>query len=270
MTKRRLTKADWRNRPGASGDGSRQSLEPALINPAPEPGEGPVCARVILTFARPDYHLLCRLVGATGPPCYVWDCALRAGLWEGRPLTIVAPAVGAPYAVMVLEKLIALGARLVLVLGWCGSLQAEVWVGTLILPTLAVRGDGTSQHYATTGRHPGPEPKLAGILKSRLENLPVLWRAGPIWTTDAFYRETVSQVRHYQGRGVLGVDLELAALFSVGQYRQVPVAALLVVSDELASLSWRAGYRSSRFRQARDQAARLVLEAAAHGEADDA
>lgn len=248
---------------------SPQNADPAIINPAPEAGEAPVNPRVILTFARPDYHLLCRLAQASAPPRYIWDCAVREGLWEDRPITIVAPTVGAPYAVMVLEKLIALGARLVLALGWCGSLQSQVGVGTLILPTRAIKGDGTSKHYPTGKGDPRPDPNLCGLLKRRLEAADAVWRFGPIWTTDAFYRETISQVRYYQAQGVLGVDLELAALFSVGQYRRVPVAGLLVVSDELATLSWRPGYRSSRFRQARDLAARLALEAAAQGEADN-
>ena len=48
------------------------------------------------------------------------------------------------------------------------------------------------------------------------------------------------------------------------------VAGLLVVSDELASLSWNPGYRSARFRQAREQAARLILAAAAQWVGDHA
>ncbi len=60
----------------------------------------------------------------------------------------------------------------------------------------------------------------------------------------------------------------MSALFAVGRFRQVPVAGLLVVSDELATLSWQPGYRSEGFRQAREQAARLVLDVAAQWEAD--
>jgi purine-nucleoside phosphorylase len=89
---------------------------------------------------------------------------------------------------------------------------------------------------------------------------------GPIWTTDAFYRETPEQVRHYQSRGLLGVDLELAALFAVGRFRQVAVAGLLVVSDELADLTWRPGFKSPAFRQGRREATWAVLDAAAAAE----
>ena len=204
---------------------------PSLINPAREPGEPPVSPRVILAFTRPDYHVLCRLCHATGPPRYLWDCALHEGSWEGRSITVAGPVLGAPYAVMVLERLIALGAKVVLALGWCGSLQKDIKVGSLVLPSAAVSGDGASRHYLPQAVQPRPHPELAALLQSHSQITDITSHYGPIWTTDAFYRETAEQVRYYQSQGVLGVDLELAALFAVGQYRQVAVAGLLVVSD---------------------------------------
>jgi uridine phosphorylase len=243
------------------------SPDEALIHPRREPGEAPVSPRVVLTFASPDYQLLCRLTGATAPPRHIWGCAIREGGWQGQPLTMVAPAVGAPYAALVLEKLIALGARRVLALGWCGSLQPQMGLGSLLLPTAALPGDGTSRHYAPSGDL-FPDPALLARLRHLLMAGGSRWHEGPVWTTDAFYRETVGQVAHWQARGVLGVDLDLAALLAVGQYRRVPVAALLVVSDELGGLRWRPGHRTAACRRAREQAARLVLTAAASGDLD--
>jgi len=246
----------------------RPAANEALINPFRGKSEASVSARAILTFVRPDYEYLCRLVQAEASPRYLWECALREGLWEGRPITIVAPAMGAPYAVMVLEKLIALGARMVLALGWCGSLQPGVCNGDLLLPTLALAGEGTSRHYSRGDGDPTPAAALTARLQQALKNSARPWHAGPIWTTDAVFRETVDLVQHYQAQGVLGVEMEMSALFAVGRFRQVPVAGLLVVSDELATLSWQPGYRSERFRQAREQAARLVLDVAAQWEDD--
>jgi hypothetical protein len=91
----------------------------AIINPTREPWDVPVTARVILTFTLPDYRYLCRLVRPAGPSRYLYNCALREGVWDEKPITLMAPALGASYAVMVLEKLIILGARMVLALGWC-------------------------------------------------------------------------------------------------------------------------------------------------------
>jgi len=239
---------------------------PSLINPNREPGEAQVSSRVILAFTRPDYQILCRLTHATGPPRYLWDCAVHDGSWKGHGLAVAGPVLGAPYAVMVLERLIALGAKVVLALGWCGSLQNQITVGSLVVPTAAVAGDGTSRHYLAGGTQPVPHPGLCRLLQDRLQATAIPRHYGPIWTTDAFYRETPEQVRHYQSRGVLGVDLELAALFAVGQYRQVAVAGLLVVSDELGDLTWRPDFRSPVFRQSRREAARVVLDTAAEAE----
>jgi purine-nucleoside phosphorylase len=104
------------------------------------------------------------------------------------------------------------------------------------------------------------------VLRGLLQTSDHRWQEGPVWSTDGFYRETAPLVQAYQAQGVLGVDMEMAALFTVGRFRQVPVAGLLVVSDELATLRWNPGYRSEPFRRARDQAARLVLAAAAEWE----
>jgi uridine phosphorylase len=242
------------------------SPDQALINPTREPGEAPVSPRVILAFTRPDYHNLCRLSRTTGPPRYLWDCGIHEGSWAGKGITVAGPALGAPYAVMILEKLIALGAKVVLALGWCGSLQNQVKVGSLVVPTTAVSGDGTSRHYLPGGRQPAAHGGVCRLLQSRLQHTDIPVHCGPIWTTDAFYRETAAQVSLHQAQGVLGVDLELAALFAVGQYRQVAVAGLLVVSDELADLAWRPGFRTPAFRQGRREATRVLLDVAAQAE----
>jgi uridine phosphorylase len=247
--------------PGPQNPGGSPAT--AIINPKREPWDDPVTARVILTFTLPDYRYLCRLVQPVAPPRYVYNCALREGSWGGRPITLTAPALGAPYAVMVLEKLMVLGACMVLALGWCGSLQSHLKIGDLVLPTTTVSTEGTSGHYPLDGQPPDPDPGLSGVLRRLLSTSDSRWQAGPVWSTDGFYRETAQLVQTYQSQGVLGVDMEMAALFTVGRFRQTPVAGLLVVSDELSALQWNPGYRSEPFRRARDQAARLVLAAAA-------
>ena len=250
--------------PGAPDTGTSPSG--ALINPKREAWDAPVTARVILTFTLPDYRYLCRLVEPAGPVRYVYNCALREGRWGGRPITLTAPALGAPYAVMVLEKLMVLGARMVLALGWCGSLQPHLKIGDLVLPATTVSTEGTSRHYPLDGQPPNPDPGLSEVLRGLLSTSNHRWQEGAVWSTDGFYRETVQLVQAYQAQGVLGVDMEMAALFTVGRFRQTPVAGLLVVSDELGALEWNPGYRSEPFRRARDQAARLVLAAAAQWE----
>ena len=62
-------------------------------------------------------------------------------------ISLTGPVVGAPYAVMVLETLIAWGARKIIFLGWCGSISEKVKIGDLIVATSAIIDEGTSGHY---------------------------------------------------------------------------------------------------------------------------
>ncbi len=162
---------------------------------------------------------------------------------------VVAPALGAPYAAMVLEKLIALGARRVLALGWCGSLSPRVHIGDLILPDQAVPGDGTSPHYCRgSGRDSRPpSPFRPAGCRSRL--CPSHLAHGP----GVVYRRLLPGDRGpgatLPGPGIIGIDLELAALFAVSRFRGMAAAGLLVVSDELFTLKWQPARGSEPFRR---------------------
>jgi uridine phosphorylase len=258
-----------RDKVASLGSSNLPADQEALIHPTREPGEEPVTPTVILTFTQPDYKALCRLMEAQDLPRHIWGCACRPGSWKGEPLSVVAPAMGAPYAAMVLEKLIALGARRVLVLGWCGSLSSQVRIGDLILPSAAVPGDGTSPHYCPEPGSISPHPALYDLLAASLRSAEVPWHAGSVWSTDAFYRETKKLVQSCREKGILGIEMELAALFAVGRFRGIAVAGLLVVSDELFTFTWQPARGSQPFRLAREKALHLVLDIAAGAEGRD-
>lgn len=172
---------------------------------------------------------------------------------------MVGPAVGAPQAVMVAEKLIALGVREVLAVGWCGSLQRSTAIGDVVIPVDAVCEEGTSAHYPVGHRAPGPSPELAAPLREALRDGGFKTHEGTVWTTDAPYRETASKVVEYQRKGILAVDMETSALFTLAAYRGVRVAVLLVVSDDLSTLKWTHGFGTSAFKECRAKLAPLVL-----------
>jgi uridine phosphorylase len=166
------------------------------------------------------------------------------------------PALGAPMAVICLEKIIALGARRILVFGWCGSLCPEVAVGDVVLPSGALSEEGTSAHYPVPG---AVRPSLP--LQARLRDaLAAEYRLhqGPVWTTDALYRESRDKVARYAGQGLLAVEMEFAALARVAAFRGVELAAALLVSDLAWQQPWQPAFRGKDFRRrARELVARL-------------
>ena len=77
---------------------------------------------------------------------------------DGRRLVVVHPGVGAPLAAGFLEELIARGCRSFVACGGAGVLVPDVALGHVIVPTSAVRDEGTSYHYLPASRTAEPSP----------------------------------------------------------------------------------------------------------------
>lgn len=167
---------------------------------------------------------------------------------QSPPMFWAGPAVGAPMAVICLEKLIALGASRIIVCGWCGSLQPDLGVGELVLPTWGLSEEGTSGHYPVSGRSES-SPRLREGLQDFFAETGKELREGVVWTTDALYRETREKVVRHGQDGILAVDMECSALLQVAAFRRVELAAVLMVSDLLWQDPWQPAFQSKEFRK---------------------
>jgi uridine phosphorylase len=163
----------------------------------------------------------------------------------GKDFFVAGPAVGAPMAVMILEKLIILGATTVIMNGWCGAVKENLRVGDTLLGGVAHIGEGTSGYYSTEkSSHP------SSVLLRHLKDTMGTYTSFPIWSTDAPYRES----RHMldalaQTHDIGGVDMEYSALCTVAAFRGIDFSALFLVSDELWNRAWKAGFTGKAFKQ---------------------
>ncbi len=98
---------------------------------------------------------------------------------------------------------------------------------------MAVREEGTSQHYLPPRVEAKADTKLVAVLSESCGELGVQCHAGPVWTTDAPYRENPSKIAHFRRKGILGVDMESSALFSIGIFHRMRVATILAASSNL-------------------------------------
>jgi len=178
-------------------------------------------------------------------------------LGGGRVSFALCPE-GAPATVMMMEEMIACGARLFLGLGWAGSLQPGNPIGTMLIPTGCIREEGTSAHYLGREIPVSPNARLVKLLCSAAEAEGARAIPGVQWTTDAPYREVQDKIDLYRQQGVLGVDMETSAMYALGTFREIQVCNLLVVSDELWG-EWRPAFRSSELRAATALAQRIIL-----------
>ncbi len=215
----------------------------------------------ILACTEADRQRFCRLATPIATSIRtVYNARLQEIIHLGSSLTLAGPILGAPQAVLVLEKLIALGSRVIIVFGWCGSMQPDIKIGNWLLPNYARSEEGTSVHYPMESEKFSPDADLLARLQEHCQQKGIPVHLGPIWTTDALLRETVHKVRAYGKDGLLAVEMELSALFHVAAYRKVRLVGLLVVSDELFTLKWQPGFGSISFKRSCNQACQTILD----------
>jgi DeoD family purine-nucleoside phosphorylase len=140
--------------------------------------------------------------------------------------------MGCPGATIVFEELIQLVCKRLIRVGTCGGLQPHHALGDLIVALTAVPADSTAMHLVNDEPHcPTAAWNLIhGAVHAAKEQKQPL-HVGPIVSSDLFYNPNEGQYERWSARGVLAVEMEAAALFTVGAIRGVEAACLLTVSD---------------------------------------
>ncbi|GAB1228627.1 nucleoside phosphorylase [Lactiplantibacillus plantarum] len=155
--------------------------------------------------------------------------------YRGQKLAVAQAPLGSPAATMYLEMLIDFGTRTVIAVGSCGALTA-LPEEQLLVPTVALRDEGTSFHYLAAADWVPLDPKVIQVLGTTLTKACLPWQMVKTWTTDAFFRETVSKVKAARQQGCQVVEMECSALAACSAFRQVSFGQLLYTADTLAQL----------------------------------
>lgn len=179
---------------------------------------------------------------------------------NGSGVALAGPFIGAPYAVLLLENLIARGVDTVIFMGWCGSVSPDACTGDILISTGAFSDEGTSGHYDPTATETPrkPDEGLVCSLEDTFRKQGVPYKTGINWTTDAVYRETPDKIDRFRAQGAMAVDMELSALLTVASYRNIRLASVMVVSDEVWTHTWKPGFFNPRFKEGRIKAGDMV------------
>jgi uridine phosphorylase len=176
-----------------------------------------------------------------------------SGTYQGVPIAVCSHGIGAPGAAIAFEELVVAGARRIVRLGTCGSLQPHVQPGHLVIATAAVQQTGYGQEVAPHGYPAVPDITLTYHLleAARREGHP--YHKGLILTRDAFFAGVATPrtpvYAEQAAANVLAVEMECAALFLVGSLRQVQTASVLAVNGyvlaEPENMTTFAGYTAA-------------------------
>ena len=165
-------------------------------------------------------------------------CGRYEADYKGIRFAFAKAKLGASNCVGCFEEIIAMGAKRIVLLGNCGVLDKRIQDCSIIIPTKAIRDEGTSYHYAPAADFIDVNHKHRNLFKEMLTEFGYSYVEGITWTTDAFYRETVDKTRRRKEMGALCVEMECSAMQAMCDFRGVDFFQFLYAGDNLDHPQW--------------------------------
>jgi purine-nucleoside phosphorylase len=200
-----------------------------------QPGE--IAERVLL----PGDPMRAKWIAETfldDPKCYTEVRGMLGftGHWQGVPVSVQGSGMGMPSASIYTHELInEYGVKSVLRIGSCGAMVPDLNLGDVI----AAIGSATDSNMNRT-RFDGlvdyaPVADF-GLLRTAVEvaerrGIPL--RVGPILAADAFYTDRPDLYDALADYGVLAVEMESAAIYTIAARYKARALTILTVSDHL-------------------------------------
>ncbi|MBO4249337.1 MULTISPECIES: nucleoside phosphorylase [unclassified Halomicrobium] len=153
--------------------------------------------------------------------------------YDGRELTICSTGIGSPSAAIAIEELHAVGVETVIRVGTTGALQEGIEIGDMVVATGAAKDEGTTERYEAETVPAVPDYAVLSALVEAAEANDESVHVGPIATDDAFYAETDEYVAAWEAAGLLAVEMEAAALFSLARRKGMAAGAICTVDGNL-------------------------------------
>lgn len=166
----------------------------------------------------------------------IWP--VYAVTYKDRRFAMYKARLGAPACVGSFEDIIPMGAKRIILLGNCGVLDRRIEDCGIIIPTRAIRDEGTSYHYAPASDYIEVNKKYVKLFQDVLKAHSYPYVMGTTWTTDAFYRETRSKIAKRKEMGAICVEMECAAVQAMCDFRGIEFFQFLYAGDNLDHSQW--------------------------------
>ena len=159
------------------------------------------------------------------------------GEYQGKRVSIQGTGMGMPSAGIYIHELIEFyGAKKLVRIGSCGSLQSHIGVRDIVIGMSACTNSSMvprrfyHQTYAPTANF---ELLLKAYETAKAKGIKV--HVGSLFSSDMFYDDTAEDIFRFAEYGVLAVEMESAELFTVAAKYKVQALAICTVSDSLVT-----------------------------------
>lgn len=162
------------------------------------------------------------------------------GYLEGVKVSVMSTGMGGPSAAIGMEELKMIGAHTFIRIGTCGGIDPDIEPGTLIIPTGAIRKDGTGKEYVPVEFPAVPNFELTYALKSAADKLEHKHVLGIVECKDSYYGqhdpgrmpakyELRQMWEAWKMAGAVGSEMESSTLFVVASVLRVRCATVLLL-----------------------------------------
>ena len=159
------------------------------------------------------------------------------GTYKGKKISVMGSGMGIPSIGIYSYELIHFyGVKNLIRIGSCGSLQEDVKIRDVIIGM----GACTNSNYASQYNLPGTYAPIASYeLLSKAVKVAaekeIDVKVGNILSSDIFYDADADSWKKWAKMGVMGVEMEAAALYMNAAYAGVNALCILTVSDSLVT-----------------------------------
>jgi purine-nucleoside phosphorylase len=159
------------------------------------------------------------------------------GLYKGSKVSVQGTGMGIPSTSIYVNELIrSYDAKQLIRIGTAGSYQADIKVKDVILAMSASTDSGINRRrfngmdYAPTANF---ELFMKAVSVAKSKKIDV--KAGNILSADEFYGDNFEYYKHWANYGVLCVEMETAAIYTLAAKYNVQALSILTISDELVT-----------------------------------
>ena len=159
------------------------------------------------------------------------------GTYKGKRISVQGTGMGIPsMSIYITELMKDYGVKTLIRVGSAGSYQEDVKIRDIVV-ALSTSTDSNINNRRFKGASFSPTVNfdlLSKVLKTAEEkNIKI--KAGNILTSDEFYNDDPSYFKKWAEFGVLAVEMETAALYTLASKYKAKALSILTISDSLVS-----------------------------------
>lgn len=162
------------------------------------------------------------------------------GYLDGERVSVCSTGIGGPSAAIAMEELIKSGADTFLRIGTCGGVSEDPLPGDLIIPTGAIRKEGTGLEYVPIEFPAVADQRMVTALAEASEERGIRYHLGVVECKDSYYGqhepslmpnedELLRKWKAWKRAGAIASEMESATLFIVASVRRVRCGTILLL-----------------------------------------